>query len=157
MAAVVIDSSVLVGLLDQRDNWHGSATRIQEALAEGDAEVIYLDCVLNEAISVLARRTHEQKRQEQLDVLLDRLSKSVPKEQITWVSGEIERLYDEIVELVRSSGGALNFHDALIALICRDRGLGILASFDQDFDQINWLIRVGDEAAVKSALRGYDS
>ena len=51
-------------------------------------------------------------------------------------------LYTEIVELVRSSRGELNFNDALIALSCRHRGISFIASFDRDFDNVAWLRRV---------------
>jgi predicted nucleic acid-binding protein len=43
---------------------------------------------------------------------------------------------------MRSSSGALNFHDALIALACRERGVPAIASFDPDFDQVTWLRRL---------------
>lgn len=37
---------------------------------------------------------------------------------------------------------ALNFHDALIALACREREIPVIASFDPDFDLIPWLSRL---------------
>jgi predicted nucleic acid-binding protein len=42
---------------------------------------------------------------------------------------------------MESSGGVLNFNDALIALACREREIPVIASFDADFDQISWLRR----------------
>ena len=122
MAIVAIDANVLVGVLDERDKWHGTAVAIRDALNEADAELVYFDCVLNETISVLARRTREQGRPEQFDALLDQLARLIPVSDITWISGEIQRLYDQVVGLVRSSSGELNFHDALMALICREQG-----------------------------------
>ena len=102
---------------------------------------------------MLARRTREQRRPEQFDALLDQLARLIPAGDITWVSGEIQRLYDQVVELVRSSAGELNFHDALIALICREQGVSVLVSFDQDFDQVDWLARVDSAAEVAEALQ----
>jgi predicted nucleic acid-binding protein len=153
MAIVAIDANVLVGLLDERDKWHGTAIDLRDALDKADAELVYLDCVLNEVISVLARRTHEQRRPEQLDALLDQLATLVPVRDITWISGEIKRLYDQVVELVRDSAGALNFHDALIALMCREWAIAVLVSFDQDFDQVGWLTRAGSAAEVVMTLQ----
>ncbi len=153
MNIAVIDANVLVALLDDRDAWHGAAIALRDALDSESAELVYFDCVVNETVSVLARRTREQKRPEQLDTLLDQLSTSVPASDITWISGEIEGLYDEVIGLVRSSAGALNFHDALMALICREQGISVLISFDQDFDQIDWLTRVGAAIEVRAALR----
>ncbi len=48
---------------------------------------------------------------------------------ITWISAETQRLYDQVIALVRSTSGTLNFHDALIALGCRELGIEIIASF----------------------------
>ncbi len=56
--------------------------------------------------------------------------------------GDIPALYAEIIGLVRSSRGELNFNDALIALSCRYRSIPFLTSFDRDFDQVSWLKRV---------------
>ena len=45
--------------------------------------------------------------------------------------------------LVRTHGGELNFHDALIALACQEFGIKHIASFDGDFDREAWLKRLG--------------
>ena len=151
-AVIAIDTNVLVGWLDERDTWHKTAAAIRDALDRAGAELIYFDCVLNETISVLARRTSEQKRPEQLDILLDQLAAQVPPQDVNWISSDTQRLYDQIVSLVRRSGGNLNFHDALMALICRAQNVSVLASFDEDFDQVNWLTRIGDVPGVSAAL-----
>ena len=56
---------------------------------------------------------------------------------------DVPVLYDDVVELVRSSRGELNFNDALIALSCHHRGIPWIASFDRDFDSVSWLQRLG--------------
>ena len=38
--------------------------------------------------------------------------------------------------------------DALIALACRERGIPRIASFDADFDQVEWLQRLTKPADV---------
>jgi predicted nucleic acid-binding protein len=50
--------------------------------------------------------------------------------------------------LVKKYQGELNFHDALIALVCQELGIGYIASFDQDFDRIPWLVRLDDPTHV---------
>jgi predicted nucleic acid-binding protein len=74
--------------------------------------------------------------------LLSKLEAIIPEDNITWVAQETRGLYAEILELVRSSDGALNFHDALMALVCQQFGIMRIASFDRDFDQVDWLIRI---------------
>ena len=51
---------------------------------------------------------------------------------------------------MRSSSGALNFNDAIIALACRERGIPAIASFDADFDPIPWLRRLARPEDVTS-------
>ena len=48
----------------------------------------------------------------------------------------------EILELIRQKNGTLNFHDALIALVCQELEIKFLVSLDADFDEIVWLSRV---------------
>lgn len=67
-----------------------------------------------------------------------------PMDDILWVLPDVPVLYTEIVEMVLTSRGGLNFNDALIALSCRKRGIPYVASFDRDFDQIEWLRRVAE-------------
>jgi len=152
MGTAVIDANVLVGLLDDHDKWHDVAVDLRDELNEAEVELVYFDCVINETIGVLARRIREQGRPEQLDALLDQLTRLIPVSDITWASGEIKRLYTEILGLVRTSYGKLNFHDALIALICREQGVSALISFDRDFDELDWLTRVKRASQVAEVL-----
>ena len=139
---VAIDSSVLVGLINPRDLWRGRALALRDALLATGADLLYFDCVVTESISVAARRLHEKGRLAEVEALLDRLNTQVPDDTITWVLPDVPHLYPEVLDLIRSSSGALNFHDALIALACRERAIPAIASFDADFDQIGWLRRL---------------
>ena len=138
----VIDSNVLIALIDSQDKWHSLAKALLESLKKGRVNIIYFDCVLNETISVLAKRSEEQKRFEQFPKLLDQLSLIVPADLITWISADAKRLYPDILALIRTTNGVLNFHDSLMALICRELNIKTLLSFDKDFDDIDWLNRV---------------
>jgi predicted nucleic acid-binding protein len=140
----VVDTSLLVGLVDRRDKWHPLAVAVGEALKAADVEMVYFDCVINETVSVLARRATERRRTEEFGGLFASLTSSVPPQLITWLSAETERLYPEIMALVRDSDGDINFHDALIVLGCREFEVRRVASFDGDFDRIPWLTRLAD-------------
>ena len=107
---------------------------------------------LNEAISVLARRAQEQRRADQFAGLVHTLLHEVPTDILVWLSSETQRLYDQVIELVQSTSGALNFHDALIALGCRLLAIEVIASFDRDFDQVAWLTRVDTPEAVMAVF-----
>jgi predicted nucleic acid-binding protein len=149
---VLIDTNVLVALVDTRDTWYASAHALREALKTTAISLVYCDVVLNEAIGVLARRAQEQRRVDQFAGLVNTLLQEVPTDIIVWLSSETQRLYDQVIELVRSTSGDLNFHDALIALGCRLLGVTVIASFDRDVDQVAWLARVDTPEAVMAVF-----
>ncbi|MGC8782083.1 MAG: type II toxin-antitoxin system VapC family toxin [Anaerolineae bacterium] len=138
---IAIDSSVLVGLLNPRDTWHQRALALRAAIQGADIELLYFDCVVGEAISVVARRLEEQGRTAEFVQLFERLRVQIPPTVITWIFPDVPRLYDAILDLIHTSAGALNFNDALIALACRERDVPAIASFDPDFDTVAWLRR----------------
>ena len=74
----------------------------REALKTTAVSLVYCDTVLNEAISVLARRAHEQRRADQFAGLVHTLLHEVPTDIIVWLSSETQRLYDQVIELVRA-------------------------------------------------------
>ncbi|MBN1139310.1 MAG: type II toxin-antitoxin system VapC family toxin [Anaerolineae bacterium] len=142
MTEVGIDTSVIIGLLDPRDIWHEAACDLEATLVEKRASIVIFDCVLAEAVSTMARRIHEQRRGDDLDSLLTRVFSDYPQQDIHWILPDVPNLYTDILGLVGTSGGELNFNDALIALECRESGIPFIASFDRDFDTIDWLKRL---------------
>jgi predicted nucleic acid-binding protein len=145
---IALDSSVLVALLDPRDLWHARASELQSALLQRQTSPIYFDCVVAEAVSAAVRRLHEKGHSGDVQALLDRLSTQVTRETLTWILPDVPRLYSEVLDLIRTSSGELNFNDALIALACRERDIPAIASFDADFDRVIWLKRMATLADV---------
>ena len=66
MPKVLIDTSYLVGLVDSMDVWHEQSRAIANALEESAAQLVYTECVVGEAIGVLARRSEERRRPDQI-------------------------------------------------------------------------------------------
>ncbi len=145
---IIIDSSVLVGILTPRDKWHSSAVALWQAIEEKGYTPLYLDCVLSEAISVTIRRLYEKNYTSEINQIIQRVEKEFPADNLTWVLTDVPRLYPDILRLMKETGGELNFHDALIALACRERGIPAIASFDADFDRLPWLRRLAQPADV---------
>ncbi len=139
---IAIDTSVLVGLINPQDVWHHTAQQLNQALQAGDTAVILFDCVLAEAASVIVRRLHEKKQFTAVDTFLQQLHQQYPAESLTWIFPTVSNFYGDILLLMRSTNGTLNFIDALIALACRERSIPTIASFDTDFDTIPWLTRL---------------
>jgi predicted nucleic acid-binding protein len=139
---VAIDSSVLVALINPQDIWRERAISLQQALLAKEANLLYFDCVVGEALSTATRRLYEKQGHDEITRLFLRFEHLIHPDGVTWVLTEVPRLYPEIITLMKESGGELNFHDALIALVCRERGVRAIASFDADFDRIAWLQRI---------------
>ena len=148
MTTAVIDTSVVVALADTHDKWHVHAVALRDALLASGIRQLYFDCVINEAIGVIGRRTEEQRRSEQFERLLDGLLLLIPAQAITWISGAGERLFPKTLALCREHQGKLNYHDALMALACRELDVRLIVSFDGDFDGIAWLTRVFEPVSV---------
>ena len=142
MTQISLDTSILISLLDSQDIWHKPAIALEEALKVNQSDVAIFDCVLAEVISTLVRRIYEKRRVADLDQLITHIVTNYPTDDVLWVLPDVPILYNEIIELVRSSRGELNFNDALIALSCRNRNIPFIVSFDRDFDQITWVQRV---------------
>jgi predicted nucleic acid-binding protein len=138
---VVVDTSVLVALLNPRDVWREQAMTLHDTLVASEHELLYFDCVVTEAISTVARRLIEKRRSSEIEALLTQISVRTPAGGITWILPDTPRLYPQALELIRSTSGNLNFNDALIALACRERNIVAIASFDADFDGVAWLRR----------------
>ena len=136
-------------MLAPRDIWHSKSLDLKNLLIETDAQIVIFDCVLAEAVSVLARRFHEKRRQAELVEFLPNILKSYPPESISWILPKLPQKYVGVLELVHSSNGELNFNDALIALTCQENNINFIASFDQDFDKVAWLKRLSDPADLE--------
>ncbi|OQY47964.1 MAG: hypothetical protein B6242_03760 [Anaerolineaceae bacterium 4572_78] len=147
---VVMDSSVLVGLVNHHDHWHKQSMALYQDILVAKWEIVYLDCVISESVSAVIRRLHEKKQFNHIQYVFQKLNRYAMTDNITWVFPEVPSLYNDVIKLIQSSNGTLNFNDALIALICQKRKISFIASFDTDFDQITWLKRVAISNDIKN-------
>ena len=145
----VIDANVLLALIDDKDKWHPKASLIAEALKRNNWDVVYLDCVLNEVVSVLGRRLEERQDSHIFLNILNRLEGLVSEEEIEWVYPNVPEIYSDIMKLIKEKKGKLNFHDSLISLFMAEQRLSYIASFDTDFDEIDGIMRLSDEDQIK--------
>jgi predicted nucleic acid-binding protein len=145
----IVDTNVLVALSSQRDVFHPQATALWTALASTTAEVVFFDCVMTEAISVLARRLEEHKESGEFGERLDAFLARIPLEAWFWISDFSRAWTPEILDVMRQASGRLNFNDALIALACSKLGDAALLSFDADFDQVEDVLRISTAVDVE--------
>jgi predicted nucleic acid-binding protein len=152
MAEVVLDANVLVGFLDKGDSLHERALDLLDRLEKDGHDFVLLDICVEEAISVLCRRTEERsnrkaagrqtKEPPDLDAIVNEAKTWAHEGEIRWVAGEAERLHADVFDLLRSSNGVLNFNDALLVVLAREAIISNLASFDTDFDQVEGIRRI---------------
>jgi predicted nucleic acid-binding protein len=152
MAEVVLDANVLVGFLDKGDSLHGRALDLLDRLEKDGHDFVLLDICVEEAISVLCRRTEERSGRKaagrqtsdppDLGAIIDEAERWAQDGEIRWVAREAERLHTDVFDLIRSSNGVLNFNDALMVVLARAAIIANLASFDKDFDQVEGVRRI---------------
>jgi predicted nucleic acid-binding protein len=146
---IAIDSSLLAGLLVPNDIWHARASELWTGIERAGHTGVVFDCVVAETVSVAVRRLREKDRVADIPALLSRLGTEIPHEALTWILPDVPRLYPQVLELIESSSGELNFNDGLIALCCRERNIPSIASFDSDFDLLPWLQRISTPSDIQ--------
>jgi predicted nucleic acid-binding protein len=142
---VLVDTSFLVAHLDERDVHHQTAKALHELLREREVAYIFLDCVVNETVTVLARRALDRKVDPR--PIIRRLRREIPTEMLDWTGPELPRLWEQALDALETYKGRLSFHDCLLVLVSQEGGIEWIASFDQGFDRVRGLKRVGTIAA----------
>ncbi len=149
---VCLDANYLVALFDQRDRWHPEAARIHTVLREHGASTITPDCVMNEVLTVFARRCRERGSPEVFVKLADALLQAVPVEVITWLYPHVAQWFAGCVAVMRETAATLNFHDALLCVAADELGYQAIVSFDEGFDQLAGIRRLGSADMAKRWL-----
>jgi len=142
MAECVLDANVLVAWLDAADSLHARAHDLMAQLEQDGTDPVLLDVLVGEAVSVLCRRFRERRRTGDLAAMLADFRRRIDPSAIMWVGSEAERLYEDILDSVASTGGKLNFNDAFIAVLQREGRIGPVATFDAGFDAVPGFVRV---------------
>jgi len=140
MNAVLLDSNLLIALIDERDSLHAQTKKAYSQVSPS-LEQIIPDVVSNEALTAFARRS-EELRQNTFASLSKRFQDSYPREKFVWLSPEVPRLYSQIVEMMTAHDGKLNFHDCLLALWMKENGIEYILTFDADLDLVPYLKRI---------------
>ena len=142
---ILVDTSFLVAQLDERDVHHQTAKALHELFRKREVAYIYLDSVVNETVTELARRVLEQKADPR--PIIKRLRKEIPTEMLDWTGPELPRLWERTLDTLETYKGRLSFNDCLLVIVSQEGGIEWLASFDQSFDQVSGIKRIGTTAA----------
>lgn len=134
MAATVVDTSVLLGLVDSDDPQHDTATRIVRGIDRGDLPTGRItNYVTLETLNWIHNRQHHQTAVE----TYDRLKKSAGFELLHAAQKDFARAI-ELFETYEP----LAFGDATIVAYMEREDVEYLYSFDRDFDGIDAVSRL---------------
>ena len=129
---VLIDSSALIALLDDHDQYHDYSILALDELA-GDASVRLFICnlTLYETYSYLRRHFTWEKANLLWNVIAERI-----RPRCLEFRSSYEEKTREILQLYR--GHNLSFHDAGCATIMIEKSIGRVFTFDSDFSIIGF-------------------
>ena len=131
-----LDSSFLVALIDSRDLHHTKAATLLDKIEEQDAELFASDVVINEVLSVFAKRCESRKAVHQFEDLVTKFKKVLGPLPILCLYELLPQHHHTIMEMIIDYSARLNFHDCLIALFLQEVPEVNLITFDSDFDEI---------------------
>ncbi|RKY26814.1 MAG: hypothetical protein DRP61_05385 [Candidatus Omnitrophota bacterium] len=136
MSRIVLDTNVIVALLDSKDVHHSRAIDLVRRI-ESENKLLIMDCILVELYSVIARRAYE--RGYNFSQVLLRIREMEGFFELINAYDYRPKLHNEILKLMVKTEGRMNYHDALISLVMRRRRIRRLATFDRDFGYVEWL------------------
>lgn len=139
MKQYFLDSNVLIALMDERDALHGQAVRVMAELENSAAEFFFSDVVINETLSVLAKRCEAKKNEAAFQILAEEFRKQISNRPILCLYGLLPSHYHQIIDSMIASRGLFNFHDCLIILFLKEIKEICLVTFDQDFHRLTSL------------------
>jgi len=142
MSKVVTDTSFIVALMDRKDQHHKKALSIYNEVKKKDVEIICMDCIVNEIYSVMARKLIERGMSRQFSKVADLIGTFLKDIDVINAYQYLHRFHSKVVDLMKQTEGKLNYHDALIALCCRQIKGDKIISLDSDFDKVEWLRRI---------------
>jgi predicted nucleic acid-binding protein len=122
---IVLDTNIIVALLDKKDAHHKNAVRMLEDL--GDERVYVLNTNLSEIYSVISRRCRE--RRYDCQEALGKLRELEANINVIWIEN-LQEIHAEVVDRVIESNGELNYNDAVLLKIVKDEEAKLL-TFDK--------------------------
>ena len=145
---VCLDASYLVALFDRRDALHSEARAMYGALREHGAFTVTPDCVINEVLTVYARRCRERNGRGAFAAHVKLLLEAIPETAITWLYPHVPRWFARCVAVMEETAGGVSFHDALLRIAADEVGYKAIVSFDAGFDHAPGLRRLGSTRTV---------
>ncbi|MDO8518858.1 MAG: PIN domain-containing protein [Deltaproteobacteria bacterium] len=131
-----LDSSFLVALLDFKDVHHPRAVEMNTLMKRQKGELFISDIVLNETLSVIARKYEGEARHEELKRKFQAFFHHIEAKPILCLYELVNQSFGFIQKMILHTNGKLGFHDCLIVFFLRQVPLVHLVTFDEDFRQV---------------------
>lgn len=136
----LMDSNFLIALLDARDVHHKKATKLLEEIHQAQSIQLFIsDILINEVLSVFAKRCEAQKRSNEFASLVKEVQSAVRDMPILCLYDLVPKHYKAITDIMIQWKGRFNFHDALLILFLTEVPKVNFITFDRDFKALSSL------------------
>ncbi len=127
---IVLDSSFIVAFHNTRDVHHPAAARLMVQLLGGEwGQALLLEYVFLEVVTVLMARRGP-------DVANAVATRLLEAREVDFVPCS-ELFLEALATFRRQSAARLSFTDAAIVTVARQPGVGVVATFDRDFNDLD--------------------
>lgn len=127
---ILVDSSVFIGLADNRDQWHVAAKKIIPHIAKSKPVISGL--ILAEAVTAIGRRGGGKAADRLYHYLTDSCE----------IVSIDEKILQEAMQVFVKYDGTLPVSDAVSVHIMEVKNIRNIASFDSDFDKVDGIVRI---------------
>lgn len=132
----LLDSNFIIALMDGKDVYHQRASKLFDQI-QGDGNEIFLsDLLINETLSVFAKRCEAQKREADFQRLAKKFLESIQGLPLLCLYDLFNEKLNRIVDIMIHHRARFNFHDALMLLLLQEIPEVVLVTFDTDFKDL---------------------
>lgn len=129
---VVLDTNLLVGVIDANDTLHFDASALVHGAQRSGRSIVFLDFLVEGALGVLVRRAKQRRTNPpNLELVVETLRHWQRKGLVVSTTKELDGVLESILDVVTESAGVLNPNDAKIVLLQRSGSIGELATLDR--------------------------
>lgn len=130
MGKLILDTSFLVSYYNIRDENHNKAEELMKKISEEEMDVVISDYVFGECCTVLLMRLKDSKKTIEI-------CKAIKNLEILKIDdGVFERTWEFFKEQKQTK---MSFTDCSTLALMDMNGIKLIATFDEDFNKINWV------------------
>ncbi len=137
MNKLIVDTNIIVAVVDDKDIHHNKALNLIINIENKNIPVVLMDCIVNEVYSVIARRS-KQHGYSFKDAAL-KIDPVMSSMEVVRAYTMVKSLHNSIIKMMMKYNGNLNYHDCLISLVMKEKGLTEIVTLDKGFKVVPWL------------------